>query len=446
MWDSTLSTRGSFARRRGVTLVWVAIVMFVLVGFVALAVDWGYAYYTTQKLQNAADSAALAGAQRVWFSHGEARQRAMDYSSANEAGGDAVLLDENDANDPAGDIVIGIYDSDTRQFTPSTDDMKANAVMVNAKRTAGSPNGPLPLVWGGIFGINSTQFSRWAIAVADGGPRYADIIALNDRDPQSFYIQGNGYLNVGDGTVQVNSTHPDGSTFGNTITFIAGEVDMVATEYETRGHPDLDDIDMNTDEDRVSDPLAGLPEPIPGDPMTPSAITGTADYFPGYYPGGLSLNNDEAPFLHPGVYILDNGFHTNGHCSLTAYGVMFFIRTGEVDHNGTGDMRLTPPTAGVYQGIQFFQARNNFNEAHFNGTGLFSGGEADDPSTPGIDESTAGAGTLYFPKATVWLNGTGDMFFNGLISDKVVVSGDGRKTVTSGWDGDDGGDKVWLVE
>src|SRR5688500_11339259 len=97
MRGSTLHRRNANARARGVTLVWAAIVMFVLVGFVALAVDWGYSYYTTQKLQNAADSAALAGAQRVWFSHGEARERAKDFSSANEAGGDPVLLDETDS-------------------------------------------------------------------------------------------------------------------------------------------------------------------------------------------------------------------------------------------------------------------------------------------------------------------------------------------------------------
>jgi hypothetical protein len=419
----------------------------VLVGFVALAVDWGYAYYTTQKLQNAADAAALAGAQRVWFSHTEARDRAMTFSSSNEAGGAAVLLDENGANDPAGDIVIGVYDADTREFTPSDDAMEANAVMVSAKRTEGSPNGPLSLIWGRIFGFNQTQFSRWAIAVAEGGPQYADIIALNDRDPQSFYIYGHGHLDVGDGTVQVNSTNHAGSTYqGTNITFVAGEVDMVAGEYATRGKPQLQHIDMNENRPYVSDPLANLPEPVPGNPMTPPSISGTAEFHPGYYPGGLYLNNGESAFLHPGVYILDTGFHTNGHSTLTGYGVMIFIRQGELDHNGTGEMRLTPPADGVYKGIQFFQARDNTNEAHFNGTGLFTGAQSDDPSTPEVDESLAGAGTLYFPKATVHLNGTGDMYFNGLIGDKIHVGGDGLKKVTSGWDGDDGGDKVYLVE
>ncbi|MGB7157819.1 MAG: TadE family protein [Tepidisphaeraceae bacterium] len=445
--DSSIQLRGVRARARGVTLVWVAIVIVVLIGFVALAVDWGYAYYTTQKLQNAADAAALAGAQTVWDSHDEARERAMNFSSYNEAGGDAVLLDENASNDPAGDIVTGVYDSATRVFTPSDEEGVANAVRVNARRTADSPNGPLALVWGRIFGFNSTQFSRWAIAVAEGGPRYADIIALNDRDPQSFYIYGNGYLDVGDGAVQVNSSHVDGTTFqGTQLTFIAGEVDMVGPEFETRGKPELSQIEMNTEQPYVPDPLASLPEPTPGAPMFPPSISGTAEYYPGYYPGGLYLNNGESAFLHPGVYILDTGFHTNGHSSLTGHGVTFFIRSGELDHNGTGEMRVTPPADGAYKGIQFFQARSNTEEAHFNGTGLFTGAESDDPSTPDVDESTAGAGTLYFPNATVHLNGTGDMFFNGLIADKIHVGGDGRKTVTRGWDGDDGGDKVYLVE
>ena len=75
--------------------------------------------------------------------------------------------------------------------------------------------------------------------------------------------------------------------------------------------------------------------------------------------------------------------------------------------------------------------------AHFNGTGLLTGEAAD---------VNSGAGTLYFPKATVHLNGTGDMFMDSLIADKIDVGGDGRKTITRGYDGRNGGDEVYLVE
>ena len=60
-------------RRRGSVIVYTAIVMFVIVGFVGLAIDWGYMTWTAQKLQTTADAAALAGAQQVWWSQSDAR-------------------------------------------------------------------------------------------------------------------------------------------------------------------------------------------------------------------------------------------------------------------------------------------------------------------------------------------------------------------------------------
>ena len=49
-------------RRRGVVVVQVAVLLTVLLGFVALTVDVGLMYNTKAELQAAADAAALAGA------------------------------------------------------------------------------------------------------------------------------------------------------------------------------------------------------------------------------------------------------------------------------------------------------------------------------------------------------------------------------------------------
>src|SRR5687768_13834278 len=195
------------AVRRGATLVWVAIMLVVFVGMLAMCIDWGYAFYTSQKLQNAADAAALAGVKRVWWNHGDARERAIAMAASNEAGGSPVVLVDNPTNDPNGDVIIGKYDTATRVFTPTLDPLETNSVAVNARRVAdGGTHQPLPLIFGGIFGITSTDITRWSIAVANGGPTYADIIALNEEDRQSLYLYGDGYLDLGeDGTAQVNS-------------------------------------------------------------------------------------------------------------------------------------------------------------------------------------------------------------------------------------------------
>ena len=63
--------RKSLLRRlgnqKGVTIVVVAIVLVVLIGFAALAIDLGYLYIVRGELQNAADSGALAGAQVLYI-------------------------------------------------------------------------------------------------------------------------------------------------------------------------------------------------------------------------------------------------------------------------------------------------------------------------------------------------------------------------------------------
>src|SRR5687767_15041490 len=121
-------------RRRGGSAVYTVIVLLVLIGFVGLAIDWGYMTWTALKLQNAADSAALAGAGKIWESHSAARDAAVDLAALNEAGRKQVMLDPNEANASAGDVVLGKYDRDTKTFTPSTDRMTANAVHVTARR------------------------------------------------------------------------------------------------------------------------------------------------------------------------------------------------------------------------------------------------------------------------------------------------------------------------
>ena len=442
--------------RRGGVIVYTCIVLLVLIGFVGLAIDWGYMTWTAQKLQNAADASALAGAQQVWWSHTDAREAAARFASLNEAGGKAVTLDLNAANDPAGDIVIGHYDRPTKTFTVTTNSQVTNAVRVVARRTTGSAGGPLPLFFGPIFGKKTSEVARYGIAMALGGPAENSVIALNKTDPKSFYIAGNGYMDLGDGSAQVDSGNGAGAVFqGTSLTFLAGQVNMVGA-WDEKGNPNLNSVDLNASEPYVADPLKGLPEFVPGTAMNPKRITGAQHvYNPGYYPQGLSIiNSSDDVFLNPGVYILENGdpkkpslpaFNLAGG-KLTGYGVLFYIKFGNVEWNGNSTMNLTPMSkeqstsfTGIdgYNGIQFFQARNNTQEAHFNGNSLFTGTAAD---------VNSGAGTLYFPSAKVYLNGNGDMYLSSIIADKIETQGSGRKFITKGYDGRRGGDEVFLVE
>jgi Flp pilus assembly protein TadG len=61
-----LRLRGAPANQRGAVTVVVAVSMVVLLGFAALAVDYGYLAYSQRRLQSATDAAALAGAVDLW--------------------------------------------------------------------------------------------------------------------------------------------------------------------------------------------------------------------------------------------------------------------------------------------------------------------------------------------------------------------------------------------
>jgi hypothetical protein len=75
-----MKTEGKY-KERGQTLVQVAMLMTVLLGFLALAIDVGWMYAGRRQMQNAADAGALAGAYEICFGiPGNAEDTARNYA------------------------------------------------------------------------------------------------------------------------------------------------------------------------------------------------------------------------------------------------------------------------------------------------------------------------------------------------------------------------------
>lgn len=89
--------------QRGVTIVLVALLMFVFLGIAALAIDLSHLYVVGNELQNAADAGALAGARSLYNDNGTAvdpgaNQTAYAFATANKAlaeTGGAIAVDVN---------------------------------------------------------------------------------------------------------------------------------------------------------------------------------------------------------------------------------------------------------------------------------------------------------------------------------------------------------------
>jgi Flp pilus assembly protein TadG len=142
--------KGGLKQRRGATLVLVAVMLLVLGGMAAFAVDLTRVYSGVTELQTGADAAALAGALRLARTPGvSAAVGTVTFAASNRAFGSPVALNTSDVEggfwDPAaGTFVAGAWTN-------------ANAVRVTAQRSSS-------LAFGGFVARPSVTPIRRAVA------------------------------------------------------------------------------------------------------------------------------------------------------------------------------------------------------------------------------------------------------------------------------------------
>jgi Flp pilus assembly protein TadG len=125
-----------------------------------LAMDLAYYGTVDDELQRSMDAAALAGAGKLGFNDTyfpAARQWASDYALLNPYRVGNINLDLNTANNPGGNIVLGIWNGGT--FTPSLDGSQVNAVQCRFATT-------VPTSFLRLIGVNSLNTGAMAIAWA----------------------------------------------------------------------------------------------------------------------------------------------------------------------------------------------------------------------------------------------------------------------------------------
>lgn len=151
--------------QKGLSLVYIALLMVAFCAFLGLAVDMGYMYVAKGQLQNAADSAALAGASGL-PDQADARIKAKEFAEKNPV----VPGPETKVAVSYDDITLGNWDS-KRSSTPTDlrfqpDTAPINAVKVEARRTEGSIGGPVDLFFSKVIDGRWSQMGVSAMAIA----------------------------------------------------------------------------------------------------------------------------------------------------------------------------------------------------------------------------------------------------------------------------------------
>jgi len=171
--------RSQPAGRRGTVAILAGILLPFLLGMAALSIDMGYVIVVRGQLQNAADSAALAGASQLNQTQlpmmgamarssptkssatQAATAKAGQFAALNVAGNVSVTIPAAQG----GDVVVG-YQSTPGADPDPTSTLFPNAVMVTVRRDA-LANNPVPLFFAPVIGFPSWSGNATATATFD---------------------------------------------------------------------------------------------------------------------------------------------------------------------------------------------------------------------------------------------------------------------------------------
>jgi hypothetical protein len=345
--------------RRGVVAPLVALCLIALISFVAIALDGGLLLDQRRSCQAAADAAALAAVEDLYYN--------WQANSGSDTGGTAkaAALANAAANGYNNDGVSSIV---TVNIPPTSGNFAGLAGYAEVIIEYDQPRG-----FSGIFASGAIPVRARAVARGLWVPFNNGIIVLHPTAPNALFANGNGSTTVKGANIIVDSNNSMAAvTVGNALisdigkaTYIVGKNPGYSGDFQGT---------VLTGQYPVPDPLAYLPEPDPSTiavqtvPSTGTSIT----LQPGRYVGGLSFSGQTSVTMLPGVYYMDGGgFSMSGQGTLTATGVMIFSDTG-LSVTGQGAVTWSPPTSGIYKGISYFQDRTSSATALVAGNGLYN--------------------------------------------------------------------------
>ena len=166
--------------QRGVTVIIVALLILIFIGFAALTIDIGHLFIVRNEVQNAADAGCLAGSRFLYSDDGlavdeNANQIAHQAAIANKS--DKAPVDVHWTGGNGGDVERGHWCFVTRTFTPnestqpvnlwdvSPDELDADPNFINAMKVkARREDTPVASFFARIFGYENFSLSTEAIA------------------------------------------------------------------------------------------------------------------------------------------------------------------------------------------------------------------------------------------------------------------------------------------
>ena len=395
---------------RGQMFVLVALSVPLFFGFMGFALDIGLLLIEKQKMQAAADSAAIAGAAELNYG---------DYTAAAQ---NAASL--NGFTDGSNQVTVSVNPSGTTVPSPSRGPYQGEAGYLEVVISESAPTYFMKM-------YNFSFVSIQARAVAMLGASTNCVYVLKSSGTTLSMSNSAQLKASGCGIIADSSGTPAISVSGS-ANITGAWVDAVGTVSSDNSGSKITPTAV-TGVAPVSDPLGYLTPPsytassCTSDPITHYSNGGTS-YTIGpnssysTTQGGnlvcyssLSLgSNGDTVTLNPGIYVITGQLSFASGTTLGGNGVTFYlVGNGSVNIGNGATTSFTAPTSGTYDGILFYQDRSDTNAATVEG-----------------GTNSVMKGVFYFPGAALTLgNGSSSTIYSQIVANTVAVVGGSNLTV-----------------
>lgn len=374
-----------------------------ILGFVGFAVDVGVLLVEKQKLQAAADSAAIAGAAELNYGDWTTVAKSASAMNGYTDGSNGVTVSVNPSGDSVPTPLYGNYAGQPRYLE----------VIVTES---------VPTYFMQLFNIPTVPVQARAVA---GLGTSTNCIYVLGGSGTTVTMNNDGQLYAPGCGIIVNSSGTPAISISGSANITGAWVDVVGTATTDNSGSKYTPA-ATEGVAPVSDPLAYLSPPsytassCTGDPF--GFVQGGATYSVG--PGSAhsttqngnlvcytSLNlgvNGDTVTVNPGIYVITGALATGSGTVSGGDGVMFYIvGNGSVNIANGSKISLTAPTSGTYDGILFYQDRADSNLASFEG---------------GANSNLKGI--LYFPSAPMNIaNGTSTTMYTPMVAKTISMAG-----------------------
>ena len=328
----------------GQVIVFTAMCITVLLGFMALATDIGFLLNDKRQVQTAADCAAVAAA-------GELKYAGVDGYASTQAAADAAgkaSAKQNGFTHGSNGTTVTVHNP-PQSGPHQTQTDYAEVILQQSE----------PTFFMKLFGHQTETVVARAVAGYSGSLGCIYTLATSGT---GLAVNGTATLSVPGCNIYDDSTSSTALvTSGSNATLTAKSINIV-------GHYTGSNITPNpptTGAASQADPLSYLPAPTVGTCSANPSISSSRTVSAGCY-NGLSISGNGTVTLGAGVYYVNGNLSIAGSGTITGTGVTFYVTGTTIVAGGTG-LTLTAPTSGTYNGILIFQSRSDTNAMSFSG-------------------------------------------------------------------------------